>query len=153
MNKRPTPATAKRSLNDHVADKGAELREKYGTALGWPELQLVLADREFVRYPCEIVFTAEGLHEGEFAHPSPQGDTPEEGFFIRVHPHFMTALEWLPHLVLYQLVAVNYGEFAAAEDAETFGAAALGLDLEDYYQTICRLADQLGSYCCPSNLT
>ena len=44
-----------------------------------------------------------------------------------VHPFFMTQLEQVPLLVLYQLVLVNYGAFAAPEDAETFGAAALGL--------------------------
>ena len=44
-----------------------------------------------------------------------------------VHPLFMTQLEKVPLLVLYQLVLVNYGEFASPDDAETFGAAALGL--------------------------
>jgi len=60
-----------------------------------------------------------------------------------VHPLFMTQLEKVPLLVLYQLVVVNYGAFAAAEDAETFGAAALGLSQDEYYQILCRLADEL----------
>ena len=63
--------------------------------------------------------------------------------------HFMTQLENVPQLVLYQLVLVNYGEFASPEDAETFGAAALGLDREEYYERLCELADQLGSGECP----
>lgn len=140
----PTPVTAKLSLNDHVAAKGAELHAKYGPVIGWRELQQVLLDRSLVRYPCEIAFTAEGLQDGEFAHPVAKGDGPEEGFIIRVHPHFLTELRMVPHLVLYQLVAVNYGGFASADDAETFGAAALALGQETYYRTICRLADQLG---------
>jgi len=45
--------------------------------------------------------------------------------------------------VLYQLVVVNYGEFASADDAEIFGAAVLGLSKEDYYQGVCELADQI----------
>jgi hypothetical protein len=45
--------------------------------------------------------------------------------------------------VLYQLVLVNYGEFASADDAETFGAHALGLAKDDYYQALCRLADEI----------
>ena len=146
----PTPAEAKRSLNDHVADKGMELRAKYGPQIGWRELQQVLLDRALVRYPCEISFTAEGLREGEFAYPYPKGETPEDGFIVRVHPLFMTELHLVPHLVLYQLVAVNYGDFASAADAETFGAAALGLEPDAYYQTICRLADQLGGCGCDS---
>ena len=55
----------------------------------------------------------------------------------------MTQLEQVPLLVLYQLVLVNYGAFAAAEDAETFGAAALGLSKDQYYQILCGLADEL----------
>jgi len=148
MSASPTPATAKRSLSDHVADKGAELRAKYGPQIGWRELQQVLLDRSLVRYPCEVAFTSEGLHDGEFAYPHPLGDTPEDGYIIRVHPLYMTELSLVPHLVLYQLVAVNYGEFASADDAEAFAAAALGMEVQDYYDTLCRLADQLGACGC-----
>lgn len=144
----PTPAQAKRSLNDHVADKGVEVHAKYGPRIGWKELQLMLQDRSVVRYPCEIAFTSEGLREGEFAYPHPNGDAPEDGFVIRVHPLFMTELARVPLLVLYQLVVVNYGDFASIDDAETFGAAALGMDKEDYYQKVCGLADQLGACGC-----
>lgn len=144
----PTPATAKGSLSDHVANKGAELLAKYGPRIGWHELQQVLLDRALVRYPCEIAFTTEGLRDGEFAYPHPQGDHPEAGFIIRVHPLYMTELSLVPQLVLYQLVAVNYGDFASTGDAETFAAAALGMEKEDYYHSICQLADQLGGCGC-----
>ena len=146
--KTPTTADAKRSLNDHVADKGMEVRAKYGPTIGWKEIQQVLLDRTLVRYPCEISFSAEDLREGEFAYPHQIGDKPEDGFIIRVHPIFLTQLKLVPYLVLYQLVAVNYGDFATADDAETFGAEALGLDKEEYYEAICQLADQLGGCGC-----
>ena len=38
---------------------------------------------------------------------------------------------------------MNYGEFASSDDAETFGAAALGLTRDEYYALICDAADQL----------
>jgi hypothetical protein len=60
-----------------------------------------------------------------------------------VHPIFMTQLAVVPTLVLYQLVLVNYGEFASSNDAEAFGAAALGLNQEAYYERLCDLADQI----------
>ena len=148
MNASPTAATAQRSLGEHVAAKGADLYAKYGPKLGWEGLKQVLLDRTLVRYPCEVAFTTEGLHDGEFAYPHALGEHPEDGFVIRVHPVFMTELGLVPHLVLYQLVAVNYGEFASTDDAEAFGAAALGLEPEDYYNTLCRLADQLGDCGC-----
>ncbi len=73
-----------------------------------------------------------------------KGARPEDGFTMHVHPFFMTQLERVPELVLYQLVLVNYGEFATAEDAETFGAAALGISRDEYYASLCELADAIG---------
>jgi hypothetical protein len=139
-----TAEDARQSLNGHVAVKGREIRAKYGPHIGWKELLRILADRACVRYPCEIVFDAGSLEPGEFAHPAAKGERPEEGFTMYVHPFFMTQLEHVSGLVLYQLVLVNYGEFASADDAETFGAAALGISRNEYYQILCGLADQVG---------
>ena len=134
---------ARQSLNAHVAAKGAEIRKKYGPIIGWQELLRLLEDRTCVRYPCEIVFDAAPLEAGEFAHPVPKGDRPEDGFTMVVHPFFMAQLPHVPCLVLYQLVLVNYGEFASPDDAEVFGASALGLTRDEYYATLCALADQI----------
>lgn len=134
---------AKQTLNAHVAAKGAEIFAKYGPRIGWKELQRVLNDRECVRYPCEVVFDAGPLAAGEFAHPVTRGKRPEEGFTMFVRPFYMTQLDLVPYLVLYQLVLVNYGQFASSDDAETFGANALGISKDDYYAKICELADEL----------
>jgi len=140
-----TADDAKQSLTAHVAAKGAEIFAKYGPQVGWNELQAILKDHACVRYPCELVFESAPLNPGEFAFPEPKGDKPEDGFTLFVHPIYMTQLGMVPHLALYQLVAVNYGEFASADDAETFASAALGLPREEYYRTLCELADQLGA--------
>jgi hypothetical protein len=47
-------------------------------------------------------------------------------------------------LVLHQLVLVNFGGTANADDAEPFGSLALGLSNEDYYHALCELSGQLG---------
>ena len=144
----PTQLTAddaKQSLNAHVAAKGEEVRAKYGPRIGWKELRPILEDRACVRYPCEIVFDAGQLGAGEFAHPVAKGENPEDGFTLFVHPFFMTQLERVPYLVLYQLVLVNYGEFASATDAETFGASALGISKDEYYEALCEMADEIGA--------
>ena len=143
MSTKLTLDDARQSLNAHVASKGTELREKYGPSIGWNELMQILQDRNFVRYPCEIVFDAAALESGEFAHPMAKGERPEDGFRMCVHPYFMTDLQRVPYLVLYQLVLVNYGEFASPEDVETFGASALGLTKDEYYQVLCAMADEL----------
>lgn len=139
-----TAGDAKQSLTDHVTARGIEVFLKYGPQLGWAELQQLLADRALVRYPCTIVFEAGRLLAGEFAHPEAKGGTPEEGYVMYVHPEFQSDLDQVPALVLYQLVSVNYGDFASVEDAESFGAAALGLTRDEYYARICELADRLG---------
>ena len=140
-----TADDAKQSLTTHVETKGIEVFAKYGPQLGWTTLQSLLNDRAYVRYPCEIVFDSAPLHPGEFAQPVQKGDRPEDGFTMFVHPIFMLQLDAVPALVLYQLVAVNYGMFASSDEAETFGAAALGLTRDEYYAMICDLADQLGT--------
>jgi hypothetical protein len=142
----PTKLTAddaRQSLTAHVAAKGAEIREKYGPVIGWDELQRIVADRACVRYPCEIVFDAAPLEAGETAHPVPKGERPEDGFTLCVNPYFSTRLEQAPALVLYQLVLVNYGEFASPDDAEIFGASVLGIGRDEYYRTLCTLTDEL----------
>ena len=140
-----TPDDAKQSLSAHAAAKGDEIRDKYGPVIGWNELLRILEDRQCVRYPCEIVFDQKLLQPGEFAHPVPKGAQPEDGFAINVHPFFMTDLQRVPWLVLYQLVLVNYGPFASPDDAETFGAHALGLTNDSYYQALCEMADLVGN--------
>ncbi len=143
MAKQLTADDARQSLSAHVAAKGGEIAAKYGPQIGWKELQLILQDRAFVRYPCEVAFDSSQLLPDEFAHPVPKGEKPEDGFVVHVQPFFMTQLQRVPWLVLYQLVVVNYGEFVSSTDAEIFGAAALGLSQEDYYQGLCEMADQI----------
>ena len=135
---------ARQSLTAHVAANGAEIREKYGNLIDGTALSRLLADRAFVRYPCEIQFDASPLESGECAHPVAKGTTPEEGFTIFVHPVFLTQPDRVANWVLYQLVAVNYGGFASSDVAEIFGATALGIARDDYYRALCEMADALG---------
>jgi hypothetical protein len=142
----PTQLTAddfKQSLGSHAASRAQDIRAKYGPEIGWNELQLILQDRTAARYPCQIVFDAGHLLEGEFAFPEPKSDRPEDGFNIYIHPHFSNRLDLVPSLVLYQLVAVNYGPFASPDDAEAFGAGVLGISRDDYYAQLCQCADEI----------
>jgi hypothetical protein len=139
----PSAPNARQSLNASAAAIGAEIYGKYGPRIGWTQLLQILGDRSCVRYPCDIVFDAVPLQAGEFAHPVAKSGHPEDGFSIYVHPLFMTQLEQVPLLVLYQMVLINYGAFAGPDDAETFGAAALGLSKDEYYESLCRLADEM----------
>lgn len=138
-----TAEDAKQSLTAHVEAKGLEIRKKYGPRIDWQHLLRIMQDRACVRYPCDIMFEAKPLLPGEFAHPLPKGERPEDGFTMHVHPLFEADRDRAVYLVLYQLVIVNYGEFASPDDAETFGAAVLGLTQDDYYGALCAMADKL----------
>jgi hypothetical protein len=137
------PEDARESLAAHIAARGAEIRAKYGPRIGWAELQRILADRDCVRYPCVAVFEAGPLEPGEAAFPEPLGERPEDGFRLCLHPYFALDPDRAVLLALYQLVAINYGVFAAPDDAEAFGAAILGIAPEAYYTQLCALADEL----------
>jgi hypothetical protein len=136
---------ARSSLSGHLADRGAAIHAKYGPSVGWAELQKILQDKECCRYPVEIAFAETHLQDGEFAHPVAKSEDPNDGYVMEVHPFFATEPAVVPALVLYQLVLVNYGDFASPEDAETFGAAVLGIDREAYYDQLCELADMVST--------
>jgi hypothetical protein len=141
----PTAQDARLALGSHAAATGAEIHRKYGPQIAWAEVLRILEDRTCVRYPCEITFDSAPLQPGEFAYPAQKGTRPEEGFTLYLHPCFRDDLQAAAMLVLYQLVVINYGHFASAEDAESFGAAALGVSTDEYYGLICQLADRLAA--------
>lgn len=132
-------------VSAHAAARGAEIRQKYGAHIGWDELLQLVQDRRFVRFPCEIRFDAAPLLAGEFAHTVPKGPQAADGFTIFVHPCYQNQLERVAYLVLYQLVLVNYGPAATADDAEAFGSSVLGLTKDQYYTALCQLSGQIGA--------
>ena len=133
----------RQNLSAEIAAKANAIRQKYGPVIGWNELQTLLQDRDCTPFPCEIRFDCEPLLPGEFAHPVPKGASREQGFVIFIHPFYATELARVPYLVLHQLVLINYGESATADDAETFGSLALGMSKEDYYRALCELSGQI----------
>lgn len=109
-----TAENASSSLPAHATSKGVEIFLKYGPNPILDTLRPLLEDRSCVRYPCTLVFDAGPLQPGE----------------------------WRP-CPAQRLVAVNYGDFPSAADAEAFGAGALGLLQDEYYRILCELADEL----------
>lgn len=143
MARQLTAADARQSLTAHVEAKGIEVYVKYGPQFGWAELLRLLEDRTQVRYPVRAAFDATRLLPGEFAHAEPNGALPEEGYTLFLHPLLALDLRSAARASLYQVVVVNYGGFASADDAETFGAAALGLTRDEYYAALCEVADRV----------
>lgn len=149
MRHKPTAQEGSDSLIAHAVEKALEARATYGgptTGLTRENLEAILCDRKYVRHPVRLEFKAGALSPGELAHPQPISPAdPTAGYVMHIHPTFEHSDNVISMLVAYQLVAVNYGDIAGHEAAESFGAALCGMDIEPYYQTLCQLADSLES--------
>ena len=138
-----TPEDGRRSLLQHAVDNANAARARYGPHIGLSEIEAMLGDPTIVRYPTRLAYDSTGIDAGMFARALPCGPEPRDGFLLHVHPHFAGRSNDLPLLIAYHLVSINYGEIANHEVAEQFGAALLGLSVEDYYRQLCGLADEL----------
>ena len=131
------------ALRGHVAERAVLAREKYGPVIDLDAIRQILSDGEVMRFPTVLRFDAEALIAGEFAWAAALGDKPSDGFAIVVHPHFEERVEDLPLLIAYHIVTVNYLDVVTHVEAELFGATLLGLTSEEYYERLCKLADEL----------
>ncbi|RMF75546.1 MAG: hypothetical protein D6744_13335 [Planctomycetota bacterium] len=138
-----TADDAREALSGHVRERAELARRRYGPRIDMAALERILDDREIVRYPVALRFDAEPLEPGEFAFAAQRGTHPSEGFDLFVHPHFRERVDVLPLLVAYHLVCVNYGDIVTHEQAECFGATLLGIDVDEYYERLCALADEI----------
>jgi hypothetical protein len=131
------------AVSNHVIEKAADIRARYGPVIDFATVLRILEDRRSIRYPVEIRFTSEGIEPGLFAKTEANSDDPADGYIISLHPYFEDRPEALPALILYQSVLINYGDIATAADAELFGSGILGLDRDAYYSQIADLTDAL----------
>ncbi len=141
MPNRPSEDDGRIALREHVAEKAMEARVKHGLCVDTEEILKLLNDRTIVRYPVGIRFDEEPLEPGEFAWPMPLGDSPSNGFCLFVHPCFEDRPHAWPLIIAYHIPSINYGEIVSHDEAELYGATLLGLESEDYYQSLCELAD------------
>ncbi len=145
MNTVPTAEDARQSLRDHVVAKAAEARLRGGGLIGRAEIMGLLEDRTVVHYPLGVRFDAGPLRQGEFACLENLGEHPADGFRLFVHPRFEADDDAIPLLIAYYIPSVNYGEVVSHVEAELFGATLLGIGVEEYYRTLCSLADSCGA--------
>ena len=139
-----TPEDGKKALLHHVVEKALALQAKYGRFIDYDTLLRILQDKDFVRYPTRLEFNSEPIDKGFFAVVDAVSiDDPAQGFAVYVHEFFKNRLGDVPALVLYQLVAINYGVIATSDEAEIFGATVLEMKKEEYYRLLCALADQI----------
>lgn len=131
------------ALKGHVVRKALAARQRYSLPLDRAGLETMLSDPEIVRYTTQLRFDSSRLKPGEFAFAETvQGDSGRVGV-IWVHEHFRERPEALPLLIAYHIPSINYSDLATFEEAELFGANWLGLTVDEYYEQVCRLADEV----------
>lgn len=131
------------ALRGHVLQTAEKARALH-PALGSSEsLRALLSDNEVVRFETQLVFDAARLEPGQFAESVSEPQEGGQQFTLYVHPDFEGRGEDLVCLVAYHIPSINYGKMASNEDAEAFGATLLGLEVDDYYARVCKLADEL----------
>ncbi len=140
---RPTEADGKQALLDHLLEKAAIARTRYGPLIDADAIMRLLSDKELVRYPTGVRFDATGLNAGEFAFAMQLGEHPKNGYCILIHPSLEPRRDLWASVIAYQIPPINYGEVAAPEDCEQFGAALLGIDVDTYYDLLCEIADSM----------
>ena len=134
----------KLALRDHVVEKALEARARHPRLETIAELESFLSDAKSVRFPTELRFDGAHLQQGEFAWAEKRNETPSDGYVLYVHPRFQTD-PCLAALVAYHVTRINYGDIVTSEEAELFGSALLGVDVDTYYHTLCQAADSLSS--------
>lgn len=142
---RPNESEGRAALHEHLVDKAVSARLRHGLLVDAEAIQRILRDPETVRYPVTLVFDAAPLEPGEFAYPQPRGDHPSQGFRLAIHPFFRTRPDVWAMLVAYHIPTINYGEVAGPAEAELFGSALVGMEREEYYRSLCELADALAA--------
>ena len=141
------------ALKGHAVDKALLARSRYGPIFDEPSMSKLLADPEVVRFPTVLKFDADSLMPGEFAWARALGESPSDGFALIVHPHFEGHWDVLPMLIAYHIVSINYLDVATQDEAEIFGAALFGLEVIDYYNQLCALADSIPGTALPAEVT
>jgi len=139
----PTEEDGYEALRGHLVERALLARERHGPELDCAALRRLLDDRELVRFPVHLRFADEPLMRGEFAHAAPLGQSASEGFELCVRPCFRDDDAALVPLALYHVPTVNYLDVVTHVEAELFGATVMGMEVEDYYALICRLADTM----------
>lgn len=144
MERKLSGADGQQALRDHVVQRAADARLRYGMLIDADTIMKIINDRAVVRYPMGVRFDSGPLRPGEFAALEAIGEHPAEGYCLFVHPRFQGEPESWPLVIAYYIPSVNYGDIASHVEAELFGATLLGLEVDDYYNTLCVFADSLG---------
>lgn len=133
------------SLREHLAAQAVVAHCRHGPDVS-ARLETLLHDPECVRYPTRLVFEfgEMGLHQ--FAQPDFDWRNQElDGRVLYVRPVLRERLESVAVAVAYFIPVINYGDLVTDGHCVTYGATLLGLTEAEFYDRVCRLAEESGA--------
>lgn len=134
---------AEDGLTNLLRDQGENAKNKLGK-LSPENLDNFFADRKSVRYPTRRIMKSTGMEAGLFGHVEIDPENSDSRLlFLRAE--LAERPELLPRAVAYLIPVINFGEVITDKHCVTYGAHLFGETEEEFYQSICKLADWLGS--------
>jgi hypothetical protein len=133
------------SLGDHLVAQAIVAHQKHGP-LAAGKLDTLLRDPDCLRYPVRLVYEFGEMAMHQFAQPDIDWrNTGEDARVLYLRPLLRERPDLLPLAVAYMIPLINYGDIVSDEHCRLFGATLMGLTEEEYYEAICRLADEVGA--------
>ena len=129
------------SVQDHALLSADRAQQKLGGSLTAENYEQFLQDTDCLRCPTTIIFTTEGLETHQFAQPVFSNLEGRPVCDLRIDPRFENQPDKLYMFVAYMAAAINYGNLVSTELCEMQGAALTGMSEEEFYNTICEIAD------------
>ena len=133
----------KEALFSHAFEWATKTKIKLGGPLTGDNLPVLLSKPGCLRYPTVVHFDRENMEPQQFAQPEIL--TAGNGPLCRLHvdPEIQNSNSPLHLIVAYMAASINYGDAATPDLAEMVGSILTGMPVEDFYNSICQIADSL----------
>lgn len=134
---------AEDGLTTRLREQGEAGQLLYG-GLKPSNLGTFLEDRNHVRRPTRLVMELGEMGMHQFAQPASDIRSPG-GMMLYLRPVLGKRPDYLVRAVAYMIPVINYGEIIGDEHCITYGAALFAESKDQFYGSICTLADWVGA--------
>ncbi len=134
---------AEDGLTIRLREQGESGRQCYG-GLQPSNIGTFLEDRDHVRHLTRLVMELGEMGMHQFAQPASDIRNPG-GIMLYIRPALAKRPDYLVRAIAYMIPVINYGKIIEDEHCITYGAALFGESPDEFYQSICELADWVGA--------
>ncbi len=133
------------SLREHLLAQAVLAHQRHAPITG-ENLDTLLHDPDCLRHPTRLVFEFGEMAMHQFAQPHIDWrNAAQDGRVLYLRPLLRERPDLVVLAVAYMIPLLNYGTVASDEHCILYGATLLGLMEEEFYRSICALADLVGA--------